>query len=98
MRLAMLRHSVFGAPAPALPARPDAVTFAELRAAMALDPEVFRAFWRVLGMLEFPESVYTDPAVVSRTRAALHGAANPPRVPQPDRTELDALLGGAVRT
>jgi hypothetical protein len=70
-RLAMLRHAVFGGPAPDPPATgPDRVTLAELRVAADSAPVAFRALWKLMGMLSPPDEVYADPEVVARTREA----------------------------
>lgn len=68
-RLDALRHAIFGTPRPAQTTEPARVSFTELRNAAMHDPVVFRAFWQVFGMLQDPEAVYCDPAVVERTRA-----------------------------
>jgi hypothetical protein len=97
-RLAGLRHAIYGTqvpPPPAPGAGPDRrVSFAELRAAAAVDPVAFRGFWNVMGMLCPPDEVYTDPQVVACTRAAIrvHGTSSP--VAQPDRATLLAALTG----
>ena len=71
-RLAVLRHNIFDAPAPAAPsATPGRVTFAQLRAAAPFDPTVFRALWRVMGMISQPNEIYTDPDIVGRTYEVL---------------------------
>jgi hypothetical protein len=38
---------------------------------MPFDAIVFRAFWRVMGMLAKPDDVYADPDVVAHTQEAL---------------------------
>ena len=94
-RLAVLRHRIYGGPAPAPP--PDAdgrVSFAQLRTAAAVDPVAFRGFWKVMGMLCPPEEVYTDPGIVARTRAAIREHGTGPPVAQPDRAALLAALAG----
>lgn len=96
MRLAALRHTIFGAPAPMLTPRPDAVSFVQLRQAMALDAEALRAFWRVMGMLDLPETVYADPRVVRRTRQLLEGSAEVAAIPQPSGGDIDAALSGVA--
>jgi 2-polyprenyl-6-methoxyphenol hydroxylase-like FAD-dependent oxidoreductase len=95
MRLAALRQTIFGIEAPPPTRRPDAVSFAELRAAMAANADAVRAFWRVMGMLELPNTVYTDPQVVDNTRDALRNSTNFLTIPQPTRAELEATLTGA---
>jgi len=91
-RLAELRHTLFGAPAPETTLLEDQVTFAALRAAMPFDTIVFRAFWRVMGMLAKPDDVYTDPDVVARTQDVLHSLDTAPTMTQPTRAELEAAL------
>jgi 2-polyprenyl-6-methoxyphenol hydroxylase-like FAD-dependent oxidoreductase len=93
-RLADLRHTVLGAPAPSAPEQPDRVSFAQLRAAAPLDPLVFRAFWRVMGMIGLPEQVYTDPEVVTRVHGVLREHGSRPPITQPDRDRLAAALAG----
>jgi hypothetical protein len=90
-RLAMMRHTIFGAPPP--PAEtPGRVTYSQLRAAASYDPTAFRAFWKINGMVCPPDDVYTDPEVVACTRETLrrHGAA--PLVAQPTREQLLTAL------
>jgi 2-polyprenyl-6-methoxyphenol hydroxylase-like FAD-dependent oxidoreductase len=91
-RLAELRHTLFGGPAPATTPLEDRVTFAALRAAMPFDAIVFRAFWRVMGMLAKPADVYTDPDVVAHTQDALRSLGTAPTVAQPTRAQLEAAL------
>jgi hypothetical protein len=91
-RLAELRHTLFGAPAPETTPLEDRVTFAALRAAMPFDAIVFRAFWRVMGMLAKPDDVYTDPDVVARTKDVLRSLDTAPTMTPPTRAELEAAL------
>jgi 2-polyprenyl-6-methoxyphenol hydroxylase-like FAD-dependent oxidoreductase len=91
-RLAQLRHNLFGAPAPATAPGEDRVTFAALSAAMPYDALVFRAFWRVLGMLAKPDEVYTDPRVVARAQDVLRRLDAAPTPTRPTRAELEAAL------
>jgi hypothetical protein len=92
-RLAILRHTALGAPAPPPPPYlPDRVGMAELRAAAPHDPHAFRAYWTVMGMLALPEAVYRDPDVVARVRRVT--ATGPPRPAQPTHEELTAALAG----
>jgi len=91
-RLAELRHTLFGAPAPGTTPLEGRVTFAELRAAMPFDAIVFRAFWRVMGMLAKPDDVYTDPDVVTHTRGVLRSLDTAPVMTRPTRAELEAAL------
>jgi hypothetical protein len=94
-RLEELRHTLFGAPAPAPPPLTNRVSFTALRTAMLYDATLFRAFWRVLGMLVNPEDVYTDPDVVARVRDVLRSLDRPAPIPQPSRAALQDALAGA---
>ena len=88
-RLTMLRHHIFGAPAPAPPAAvSDRVSYAQLRTAAAFDPAAFRAYWKIMGMICSPEEVYTDPAVVASTREILRQHGGGPPMAQPSRESL----------
>jgi hypothetical protein len=60
--------------------------------AAMLDPGAFRAFWRLYGMLEKPDDVYTDPAVVECTRQALRKMGRNPAIAQPSREQLMEAL------
>jgi 2-polyprenyl-6-methoxyphenol hydroxylase-like FAD-dependent oxidoreductase len=96
-RLAVMRHTLFGAPAPRPLGDPGQVGFAQLRQAALFDPTVFRAFWAVMGMTALrPDKVYTDPAVVAHTRAVL-ARHEPPPLPQPTTHQLETALGCTVR-
>jgi 2-polyprenyl-6-methoxyphenol hydroxylase-like FAD-dependent oxidoreductase len=91
-RLAMMRHAIFGDPAPRPPAATDRVSYPQLRAAGCYDPVAFRAFWKINGMVCPPEAVYTDPHVVACTREALSRHGSGPLVAQPTREQLLAAL------
>jgi len=92
-RLAMLRHTIFGAPAPdPPPVISERVTYAQLRTAAQFDPTAFRAFWKIQGMICRPDEVYTDPLVVSSTQAVLRQHGNGPPTPQPTREQLLTAL------
>jgi hypothetical protein len=89
----MLRHTIFGAPAPDPPsAAPGRVTYAQLRAAAPFDPAAFRAFWKINGMICRPGDVYSDPHVVARTQEVLRQRGSGPPVAQPTRDQLLAAL------
>lgn len=93
-RLAILRHTIFDAPAPpGRAAGADRVNFAELRIASLFEPVAFRAFWRLMGMIGRPDEIYADPDVVKRTREVLkdHGRGGL-RLDQPSREQLLAAL------
>jgi 2-polyprenyl-6-methoxyphenol hydroxylase-like FAD-dependent oxidoreductase len=91
-RLAMLRHTIFDAPAPEPPpAISNRVTYSQLRTAAQFDPTALRALWTIQGMLRRPDEVYTDPRVVASTLAVVHHW-NPPSMAQPTRAQLLAAL------
>jgi AcrR family transcriptional regulator len=71
----MMRHTIFGEPAPPPPAVADRVSYPQLRVAGCYDLVAFRAFWTINGMVRPPDEVYTDPQVVACTWEALgrHG-------------------------
>jgi 2-polyprenyl-6-methoxyphenol hydroxylase-like FAD-dependent oxidoreductase len=97
-RLAMLRHNIFDAPAPAPPSTvSDRVTFAQLRTAALFDPTAFRGLWRVMGMIGRPSEVYTDSRVVARTHATLRDHDSDPVIVQPSREHWLAALNTSHR-
>jgi 2-polyprenyl-6-methoxyphenol hydroxylase-like FAD-dependent oxidoreductase len=84
-RLAGLRHAIFGYPAPApapSPAVSGRVSNAQLRAAAPFDPVLFRAYWKLLGMLCHPAEIYHDPEVVARTDEILRRDGTRPQSAQ----------------
>jgi hypothetical protein len=91
-RLAMMRHTIFGAPAPQPPAAGDRVSYPQLRVAGCYDPTAFRAFWQINGMVRPPGDVYTDPYVIACTRDALSRHGDGPPAAQPTRDQLLAAL------
>jgi 2-polyprenyl-6-methoxyphenol hydroxylase-like FAD-dependent oxidoreductase len=91
-RLAMMRHTIFGAPPPPPAGAPGRVTYSQLRVAAFYDPAAFRAFWKINGMICPPEEVYTDPEVVARTHETLRRNGAAPPVAQPTREELLTAL------
>jgi hypothetical protein len=92
-RLAMLRHTIYDAPAPdPPPVNADRVTYAQLRAAAQFDLAAFRAFWTIMGMIRRPDEVYTDPHVVACTRVVLQRHGSGPSMAQPTREQLLAAL------
>ena len=91
-RLAMMRHTIFGAPPPPPAETPGRVTYFQLRAAASWDPAAFRAFWRINGMICPPEEVYTDPDVVACTQETLRRHGTAPPVAQPTREQLLTAL------
>jgi 2-polyprenyl-6-methoxyphenol hydroxylase-like FAD-dependent oxidoreductase len=91
-RLAALRHTILGTPSSPPPHRPDRVTYAQLRTAAPFDPRVFRAFWKIMGMVCHPDDVYTDPAVIARTHEIIRDHGSGPPIAQPSRQQLQAAL------
>ena len=91
-RLAVMRHTIFGAPKPKPPETPGRVSYPQLRVAGCYDPVAFRAFWKINGMVCPPEQVYTDPDVVACTRQTLRQHGSGPPVAQPTREQLLAAL------
>ena len=92
-RLAMLRHTVDGAPAPdPPPSRGDRVTYAHLRGAAMFDATAFRGFWNVQGMVRRPQEVYGDPEIISAVHDTLEHHKGDPAVPQPTRDQVLAAL------
>jgi 2-polyprenyl-6-methoxyphenol hydroxylase-like FAD-dependent oxidoreductase len=91
-RLAMMRHTIFGAPPPQPSRTPGQVTYSQLRVAASYDPIAFRAFWKINGMICPPGEVYTDPDVVARTQETLSRHGTAPPVAQPTREQLLTAL------
>jgi hypothetical protein len=91
-RLAMMRHTIFGAPPPRPSQTPGRVTYFQLRVAASWDPTAFRAFWKINGMICPPDEVYTDPDVVARTQETLRRHRGAPPVAQPTREQLLTAL------
>lgn len=94
-RLAMLRHTIFGAPAPdPPPLMSERVTYSQLRTAAQFDATAFRALWTITGMIRRPDEVYTDPLVVAATHEVLGRRGSVPAMAQPSRAQLLAALTG----
>ena len=91
-RLAMMRHTIFGAPPPRPSQTPGRVTYSQLRAAASWDPTAFRAFWTINGMICPPGEVYTDPDVIACTQETLRRHGTAPPVAQPTREQLLTAL------
>ena len=91
-RLAMMRHTIFGAPPPRPSQTPGRVTYSQLRAAASWDPIAFRAFWKINGMICPPGEVYTDPDVVARVQEMLRRHGTAPPLAQPTREQLLTAL------
>jgi 2-polyprenyl-6-methoxyphenol hydroxylase-like FAD-dependent oxidoreductase len=92
-RLAEVRHRISGGPPSHAPDTADRVTYAQLRNAAPFDPTVFRAFWKVMGMVCLPDTVYTDPTIVARTRDVIRSRGGGPPIAQPTREQLLTALG-----
>jgi hypothetical protein len=88
-RLAMMRHSIFGAPPPRPPQTPGRVTYSQLRTAASRDPTAFRALWKINGMVYPPD---TDPDVIACTQETLRRHGTAPPVAQPAREQLLTAL------
>jgi 2-polyprenyl-6-methoxyphenol hydroxylase-like FAD-dependent oxidoreductase len=91
-RLAMMRHTIFGAPPPPPAQIPGRVTYSQLRMAASYDPVAFRAFWKINGTVCPPGEVYTNPDVVARTQETLSRHGTAPPVAQPTREQLLTAL------
>jgi hypothetical protein len=91
-RLAMMRHTIFGAPPPRPPQSAGRVTYSQLRTAASRDPTAFRALWKINGMVCPPEEVYTDPDVIACTQETLRRHGTAPPVAQPAREQLLTAL------
>jgi hypothetical protein len=84
-RLAMMQHTIFGAPPPRPSQTPGRVTYSQRRAAASYDPTAFRAFWKINGMICPPGEVYTDPDVIACTQETLRRHGTAPRRQSPSR-------------
>ena len=80
------------APATAALSNTGGIGYWEVRAAAPFDPLVFRAFWRVMGMIAVPGEVYADPDVMARTREVLGRQDGAPRAARPSRDQVLAAL------
>ena len=85
-RQAEIDAIIDGRPVPP-PAGDAAATGRALRVAMAYDPEVFRAFMDIVGVIKLPQEVFSRPGLVDRIMAIAQ--SEPPlQVPGPSRQEL----------
>jgi hypothetical protein len=91
-RLAMMRHTIFGAPPPRLSRTPGRITYSQLRVAASRDPTVFRALWKINGMVCPPDQIYTDPDVIACTQEMLRRHGTAPPVAQPAREQILTAL------
>jgi hypothetical protein len=69
----------------------SAVSFPQLRAASLVDPDAYRAFWAVMGMLRPPQEVYSDPDVTAAV-ASVVTKAPVEREAAPDMERVTAAL------
>jgi 2-polyprenyl-6-methoxyphenol hydroxylase-like FAD-dependent oxidoreductase len=88
-----LRHGLEARPAPGS----MAWRLAALAAAMAHDPDAFRALVGNKGCLTLNREIFDDPSFVERI-LEIARASDPPPLPGPDRDQLLALLDGAAAT
>lgn len=91
-RLAMMRHTIFGAPPPRPSQTSGRVTYSQLRVAASWDPTAFRAFWTINGMVCPPDEVYTDADVIACTQETLRRHGTAPPLAQPAREQLLTAL------
>lgn len=93
VRLRHMRHVIFAErePEPSS-SMADRIGYWQVRAAAAFDPVVFRAFWKVMGMIAVPGEVYSDPEVMARTREVLGRQNAAPAAARPSRAKLLAAL------
>jgi 2-polyprenyl-6-methoxyphenol hydroxylase-like FAD-dependent oxidoreductase len=90
-RLAEIDRIRSGVPAPALPEDPAARARALLPVAAARDPDLFRAFFEIIGCLTHPREVFGRPGLVEKV-LDVAGEVEPPVPRGPARTELLELL------
>jgi hypothetical protein len=89
-RQAEIDALVDGRPVPP-PADDAAAVGRALMVAMAYDPEVYRAFMDIIGVIEPPQDVFSRPGLVDRIMAIAQ--SEPPlQVPGPTRQELIELV------
>ena len=62
-----------------------------LTVAMAYDPEVYRAFIDIAGVIDLPQEVFSRPGLVDRIMAIAQ--SEPPlQIPAPNRQELMEIV------
>ena len=74
------------------PANTGSIGYWQVRAAAPFDPVVFRAFWKVMGMIAVPGEAYADPEVIARTREVLGSKQAAPATDRPSRAQVLAAL------
>lgn len=92
-RLASIRRALRGEPPVPLPDLAGGVTPAHLVAAAMVDPDLYRVFASLIGMLRRPSDVYGDPDTAARVRAVCAAADVSPPGLGPSRADLLAALG-----
>ena len=90
-RQAVIDALVDGRPAPP-PADDGAALGRALAVAMAHDPEAYRAYLDIAGVLGLPQAVLARPGLAERI-TEIARSVPAPQVPGPDRQELLALVG-----
>ena len=74
------------------PANDAAAVGRALQVAMAYDPDAYRAFLDIVGVVKLPDEVFAQSGLVDRVMAIAR--TEPPlRVPGPTRQELLELVG-----
>jgi hypothetical protein len=58
---------------------------------MAYDPEAYRAFLDIIGVIKLPGEVFSQPELVERI-IAIAQTEPPPQIPGPTRPELMELV------
>lgn len=94
-RLTAVRDALGGRPQTSPPPPTDGITPAHLRAAAAVDPDVFRALTSLISMVRYPDEVYNDPDTHERVRAVF---ADHPLVPPPARPSRAEILAAVATT
>ncbi len=89
-RQAEIDALVAGRPAPS-PADDAAAVRRALTVSMAYDPEAYRAFMDIVGVIDLPQGVFARPGLVDRI-LAIAGSEPPLQVPGPTREELRELV------
>jgi 2-polyprenyl-6-methoxyphenol hydroxylase-like FAD-dependent oxidoreductase len=89
-RQAEIDALVDGRPAPP-PADDAAAVGRALTVAMAYDPEAYRAFIDIAGVIDLPQNVFSRPGLVERIMAIAQSEP-PMQIPAPNRQELMELV------
>jgi hypothetical protein len=89
-RQAEIDALVDGRPVPP-PADDSAAVGRALMVAMAYDPEAYRAFMDIIGVIELPQDVFSRPGLVDQIMA-IASSEVPLQIPAPNRQELMELV------